>query len=96
MKFDKLQISLLDVHIVGCLNGGGQLKPDGEESSRELLGRVETVFQSISVRDPWHSDVLSCLYVDWLGGIDSVTAKERLHTRYRAVPKTTNVLSLKW
>jgi len=81
---------------LGCLNGGGQLRQEGEESSSELLSRVETVYQSIPVRDPWNSDLVSQLYVDWLGGVDSEAAKERLHTRYRAVPKMTHALSLKW
>lgn len=91
-----MQTTLPYIYIVGCLNGGGQLRPEGEESSRELLSRVETVYKSIPVRNPWNSDLLSNLYVDWLGGIDSEAAKERLHTHYRAVPKMTNALSLKW
>jgi len=83
-------------YIVGCLNGGGQLRPDSEESSREMLSRVETVYQAIPVHDPWNSDRISDLYTDWLGGVDSEAVKERLHTQYRAVPKMTNALSLKW
>lgn len=78
------------------MNGGGQLRPDGEELSRELLSRVETVYRSIPVRNPWNSAIVSHLYADWLGGSDSETAKEQLHTQYRAVPKMTNALSLKW
>ena len=82
--------------IVGCLNGGGQLRPEGEESSRELLSRVVTVYQSVAVRSPWDSDLVSHLYVDWLGAVDSEAARRRLHTQYHAVPKMTSALSLKW
>ena len=78
------------------MNGGGQLRPEGEESSRELLNRVESVYQSMSVRSPWDSDVVAHLYVDWLGGADSAVARQRLHTQYRAVTKMTSALSLKW
>jgi len=84
------------MYVVGCLNGGGQLRPEGEESSCELLSRVETVYQSIPVHNPWNSNIVSELYVDWLGGIDTEAANQRLHTQYRAVPKMTNALSLKW
>lgn len=78
------------------MNGGGQLRPEGEELSRELLSRVDAVYRSIPVRSPWNSAVVSHLYADWLGGSDSEKAKERLHTEYHAVLKMTNALSLKW
>ena len=81
---------------VGCLNGGGQLRPEGEESPRELLHRVETVYWSVPVRSPWNSELMSRLYIDWLGGVDSETVRQRLHTQYHAVPKMTSALSLKW
>jgi len=61
-----------------------------------MLSHVKTVYQAIPVRNPWNSDLISDLYVDWLGGVDSEAAKQRLHTQYRAVPKMTNALSLKW
>jgi len=72
------------------------LRPEGEVSSRELLGRVDAIYQSIPIRNPWNSDVVSHMYMDWLGGVDSETVKQRLHTQYRAVPKMTSALSLKW
>lgn len=84
------------VYVVGCLNGGGQLRPEGEESARELFSRVETVYQSVPVRSPWDSELVSHLYVDWLGGADSEAVRQRLHTQYHAVPKMTSALSLKW
>jgi len=84
------------MHVVGCLNGGGQLKPQLEESSRDLLSHVDSVYRSIPVRSPWNSDLMSHLYEDWLGGVDCEMARQRLHTQYRAVLKTTNALSLKW
>lgn len=80
----------------GCLNGGGQLRPESEESLHEHLDRVRTAYQSISVHSPWNSDLVSFLYTDWLGSVNSELANQRLHTRYRAVPKMANALSMKW
>jgi iron only hydrogenase large subunit-like protein len=100
-KIKRLQLRYDFVEIMacpsGCLNGGGQLRPDvGDESGRELLSRVELIYRSIPTQSPWNSDVVDQLYIDWLGGVGSSSSKLRLHTQYRAVPKMSNALNIKW
>ena len=31
----------------GCLNGGGQIRPDDGESSRELINRLDELYNSL-------------------------------------------------
>lgn len=33
--------------IVGCLNGGGQVRPDESVASKELLDRVEAIYSAV-------------------------------------------------
>lgn len=33
--------------IVGCLNGGGQVRPSESEASKELLDRVEAIYSAV-------------------------------------------------
>ena len=31
----------------GCLNGGGQIRPEGDELPKELITRVEVIYNSV-------------------------------------------------
>ncbi|KAM4025216.1 cytosolic iron-sulfur assembly component 3 [Anomaloglossus baeobatrachus] len=79
----------------GCLNGGGQLRAEGE-AGKDLLQRVEQLYTSVRTESPEQNDRVKELYEQWLGGQDSARVKEALHTQYHAVEKTTSGLSIKW
>ena len=80
----------------GCLNGGGQLKPSGGETTKQRLVTVENIYSSVGTRSPRESTCIERLYTDWLGGHDSDKVKAMLHTQYHAVEKLTNALAIKW
>ncbi|KAJ3036011.1 hypothetical protein HDV00_003146 [Rhizophlyctis rosea] len=90
----------------GCINGGGQLKPEsvgGVEgmASRDHLARVEEAYQWVGqkggVQFPEANPAIATLYRDWLGGEDTLKAQEMLHTQYHAVEKNnTSGLTVKW
>lgn len=83
-------------YLVGCLNGGAQIRPESGMSSKELVAKLEETYESLPVSRP-HDDprVLSC-YSEWLGGHDSQKAHQLLHAKYKAVEKTVNALGIKW
>lgn len=82
--------------LVGCLNGGAQVRPESGTSSKELVAKLEEAYESLPVSKP-HDDqrVLSC-YSEWLGGHDSQKAHQLLHAKYKAVEKNVNALGIKW
>ncbi|XP_065706611.1 cytosolic iron-sulfur assembly component 3 isoform X1 [Patagioenas fasciata] len=79
----------------GCLNGGGQIKLDGE-SSKEQLQQVERLYESLQTEVPEQNRAVQELYERWLGGAGSGKAAEALHTGYHAVEKTSAGFNIKW
>ncbi|NXI31203.1 NARFL factor, partial [Sterrhoptilus dennistouni] len=79
----------------GCLNGGGQIKLEGE-SSKEELQQVERLYESLRAEIPEENQAVRELYEHWLGGWGSQRAQEMLHTQYHAVEKTNSALNIKW
>lgn len=94
--------SCLHVHIKprfllsGCLNGGGQIKPADAQNSKELLQKVEELYKSERPLPPGDDSHVAELYQSWLLSVGVERAKELLHTKYHAVEKTTNGLTMKW
>ena len=82
--------------IKGCLNGGGQIRPDTEESPKDLLVRVQEMYNQPEMRNPWSSLVVEKLYSEWLEGRDSDKALKLLHTTYKEIEKPNNPLTMKW
>ncbi|XP_072044244.1 cytosolic Fe-S cluster assembly factor narfl-like [Amphiura filiformis] len=80
----------------GCLNGGGQIRPEEGDNPKDLLSRVEDLYQSMDTRKPESNPEVDQLYSDWLGGADSDKARTMLHTKYHEVEKMTNALTIKW
>ncbi|KAL2101110.1 hypothetical protein ACEWY4_002871 [Coilia grayii] len=80
----------------GCLNGGGQLKPQQEESNKELLQRVEELYQAERSTAPEEDARVTQLYHTWLQSVGEKRAHQLLHTQYHAVEKATNGLTIKW
>jgi len=80
----------------GCLNGGGQLRADDTDTSKELLERVQSIYSQPATRDPLQCDVIKTLYMEWLGGCESEKASAQLHTSYKEIEKLNNALTIKW
>ncbi|XP_037240121.1 cytosolic iron-sulfur assembly component 3 isoform X2 [Falco rusticolus] len=79
----------------GCLNGGGQIKLDGE-SNKGQLQQVERLYESLKTEIPEKNQTVNELYEQWLGGTDSEKAAKALHTEYHAVEKTSTGFNIKW
>ncbi|XP_041317999.1 cytosolic iron-sulfur assembly component 3 [Pyrgilauda ruficollis] len=79
----------------GCLNGGGQIKLEGE-SSKEELQQVERLYDSLRAEIPEENQAVRELYEHWLGGWGSERALQVLHTQYHAVERASSALSIKW
>ncbi|XP_058013364.1 cytosolic iron-sulfur assembly component 3 [Ahaetulla prasina] len=79
----------------GCLNGGGQIRAEGE-SSKDLLHRVETLYEVAQPEDPEMNKTIGDLYDQWLGGPTSQQAQDHLHTIYHAVEKGSASFNIKW
>lgn len=77
------------------MNGGGQIKLEGE-SSKEELQQVERLYESLRAEIPEENQAVRALYEHWLGGWGSQRAQEMLHTQYHAVEKTNSALNIKW
>lgn len=80
----------------GCLNGGGQIRPGDGETSKELIGRLGELYNSLRSRKPSENPAVEKLYKEWLGGESSQKAKEMLHTNYHEVEKLNTALNIKW
>ncbi|XP_056144730.1 cytosolic Fe-S cluster assembly factor narfl [Lampris incognitus] len=80
----------------GCLNGGGQLKPIPNQSSKELLQKVEELYKAEQSLTPEDDVRVAELYLSWLHTIGEERARKLLHTQYHAVEKLTNGLAVKW
>lgn len=79
----------------GCLNGGGQIRAEGEPS-KDLLERVEQLYSSVRNELPEKNERVKELYEQWLGGRGGLKVEEALLTQYHAVEKITSGLSIKW
>ena len=80
----------------GCANGGGQIRPEDDETAKDRLVTVTDLYNSVEAEDPHSKKEMDSLYSEWLGGVDSEKAKLMLHTNYHEVEKMTNALNIKW
>lgn len=80
----------------GCLNGGGQLKPKVGENQKDLLKRVEAIYNQQVEKSPLENPIIEKIYKEWVSGIFSPDAKTKLHTQYHAREKILNPLAIKW
>lgn len=99
----KIKRKKCDYHFVeimacpsGCNNGGAQTRPEGEETAKERLSKVEELYSSQTTVSPQEVAEVHRLYAQWLGGVGSPKAEAMLHTSYHEVEKMTNALAIKW
>lgn len=81
----------------GCLNGGGQIRDEKTDIlSKELLEKVEGVYNSVRDKIPNENIFIKRLYEsDWLKD-DLEMIQKNLHTKYHEVEKISNGLAIKW
>ncbi|XP_062999172.1 cytosolic iron-sulfur assembly component 3 [Elgaria multicarinata webbii] len=79
----------------GCLNGGGQIKAEGEPG-KDLLQQVERLYESVQPETPEMNRAAEELYEQWLGGPTSERARGALHTQYHAVERPSAGFNIKW
>ncbi|OQR83120.1 nuclear prelamin A recognition factor-like protein [Achlya hypogyna] len=83
----------------GCVNGGGQIKPESAATNKALVDKVTTTFRARAVRPPTDSPVCMQLYANHLDNMPfGPKAQAVFHTRYHAVPKLelANPFGIKW
>ncbi|KAK2144898.1 hypothetical protein LSH36_721g01043 [Paralvinella palmiformis] len=80
----------------GCLNGGGQIRTSDGDEAKELLARVNQIYNSLPSQHPEADPHLQQLYMDWLGGNSTEKVKAMLHTEYHQVEKLKTALTIKW
>ncbi|KAI8353817.1 iron hydrogenase [Mortierella sp. GBAus27b] len=86
----------------GCINGGGQLKPLGDNYAtvplKDWIAQTDQQYRNgVLTRKPEENPVLEQLYLEWLGGLDTLKAKQQLRTGYHAVEQNLiNPLAVKW
>lgn len=80
----------------GCLNGGGQIRAGSTEEAKELLVKVQHLYESLPKQMPRENAFVMQLYEQWLGGEDSDHAKKMLHTQYHEIEKQSSSLAVKW
>lgn len=83
----------------GCINGGGQLKPEEKEigtNSDWILQAQKSFFENAELRTPDSNPAVELLYQKWLGN-DEAKIQTMLHTQYRAVDSSLqSPLAVKW
>lgn len=80
----------------GCLNGGGQIRPQADQSNKELLQQVEELYKEECPINPEEDERITELYHTWLEGVGEERARKLLHTQYHAVEKASTGLNIKW
>ncbi|PON34014.1 Iron hydrogenase, subset [Parasponia andersonii] len=85
-------VAIIDIVLVlnvGCLNGGGQVKPKPGQSGKDLIQSLETVYmENVLVADPFKNPLIRRLYDEWLEQPGSEKAKRHMHTEYHPVVKS--------
>jgi len=79
----------------GCINGGAQIRPKGEHSSKELIAFLEEEYAKLKTGFPEQNVHANQLMQQWFGAnLDK--RGHFLYTDYHEVEKMTNALAIKW
>lgn len=81
----------------GCLNGGAQIRPQNNQSQKELTHDLEEMYRSLMNSQPENNEAVSDVYKEFFnaGSSDDKT-QNLLHTSYHALEKTSTSLNIKW
>ncbi|XVF28043.1 hypothetical protein REPUB_Repub14bG0161400 [Reevesia pubescens] len=82
---------------VGCLNGGGQIKPKPGQSPKELIKSLEAIYmENVLEADPFKNPLVKRLYDEWLEHPGSEKAKRHMHTGYHPIVKSITAQLHNW
>ncbi|CAN6470652.1 unnamed protein product [Victoria cruziana] len=81
----------------GCLNGGGQIKPNKGQSAKEVVQLLEDLYiKDVMVADPFENPLVINLYKEWLEQAGSEKARKFVHTQYHSVAKSLTAQLSNW
>ncbi|XP_070167232.1 probable cytosolic Fe-S cluster assembly factor AGAP009023 [Polyergus mexicanus] len=80
----------------GCLNGGAQIKPEGNVQPRELASILENAYHKLPLSKPEKNKVVQNLYKTWLGGEHTDKVSAYFSTQYHEIEKMNTALAIKW
>lgn len=78
----------------GCLNGGAQVRPD-EITHESFLEKVNVIYSSLKLTK-LPLDIDDDLIVSFFSQITQEKRNNLVYTQFKEVPKTSNLLTLKW
>eukprot|EP00741_Cyanophora_paradoxa_P002473 tig00000076_g2397.t1 len=79
----------------GCLNGGGQIRPEGTEARNQLLAKARDVHEQRAEQDLTRDPHVLQMHDQLFGQPFSEKARALLHTQYHERPKLASSM-LKW
>lgn len=82
--------------MLGCLNGGAQIRPLNNVQSRELALKLESIYRELPQSDPEQNLIVKNLYKNWLGGEYTDKVLAYFHTQYHEIKKVDTALAIKW
>ncbi|XP_012539198.1 probable cytosolic Fe-S cluster assembly factor CPIJ010948 [Monomorium pharaonis] len=80
----------------GCLNGGAQVRPDGNVQPRELALTLANMYHELPLSKPEENKVVQNLYKTWLGGEHTDKVSAYFTTQYHEIQKMNTALAIKW
>ncbi|KAM0733431.1 putative cytosolic Fe-S cluster assembly factor [Formica fusca] len=80
----------------GCLNGGAQIRPEGNVQPRELASILENAYHKLPLSKPDKNKVVQNLYKTWLGGEHTDKVSANFSTQYHEIEKMNTALAIKW
>ncbi|EFN75214.1 probable cytosolic Fe-S cluster assembly factor AGAP009023 [Harpegnathos saltator] len=80
----------------GCLNGGAQIRPEGNVQPRELALTLENMYHKLPTSNPEENKVAQNLYKTWLGGEHTDKVGAYFSTQYHEIQKMNTALAIKW
>lgn len=80
----------------GCLNGGAQIRPEGNIQPRELASILENTYHKLPLSKPEENTVVQNLYKTWLGGEHTDKVSAYFSTQYHEIQKMNTALAIKW
>lgn len=79
--------------LIGCLNGGAQMKPVEYKPNREFINILENTYDELPKSSPTNNNSVKYLYSNWL---NENHKSDYLFTTYREIKKNDQLLSIKW
>jgi len=81
----------------GCLNGGGQIRPQNDENPKQLLKRVESIYTQQLIMEPHINQSVQHIYHHFICDVpSSPKAISLFHTHYHPREKLVSNLVTQW